>query len=37
MNSNSVGTFIGALAVFVIATITAEYVSRKIWPRAAGQ
>lgn len=32
----SVGYFLGGLAVFVVASLTAEWASRKIWPRAAG-
>jgi len=28
--------FLGGLAVFVVATLTAEWASRKIWPRSPG-
>jgi hypothetical protein len=33
----SFGYFVGALATFVVASLVAEYASRKVWPRAAGQ
>ncbi len=31
------GHFLGGLAVFVAASLTAEWASRKIWPRSPGQ